>query len=238
MVAMVKIIAVTFFTVHSFFLFVLLLFNIREIEGGTTYGTLQNPTELGSGGGDDGSFQNKGGSGGGAIFISAQSLVLNLDSLISSNGQSGQNGTSNYTNGGGGGSGGSIILQTGEIIIIEGRVSAKGGDGGNRFYKFGQNTYAGGAGGGGRIFINSSIPLYYTADEIINAGGGKQWCSANIKTSGSVVSFCEEGMGSYYYGCEICRAGTFSNNGKCVSCPAGSFSNSSHATSASMLLSL
>ncbi|RPJ32055.1 MAG: hypothetical protein EHM35_11865, partial [Planctomycetaceae bacterium] len=97
-------------------------------QGGATYGSATEPTDLGSGGGYEG------GEGGGAIRLVVNGTLL-LDGGIVCGGAPG-----GYH--AGGGSGGSIYLTVGTLAGA-GMISADGGAGGE----------GGGGGGGGRIAI-------------------------------------------------------------------------------------
>ncbi len=103
------------------------------VEGGLPYGSLEEPMDLGSGGG------NQGGAGGGAVRIDVVN-TLTLNGLISANGKDGQNRKS------GGGSGGSIYVKT-NVLRGSGSITANGGQG----YPDG----CGGGGAGGRIAVCS-----------------------------------------------------------------------------------
>lgn len=179
-----------------------------------------NPAEIGSGGGSDASFHNRGGNGGGAIFISAQSLVLNLGSLISANGQNAESGTSEFPNGAGGGSGGSVSLQTDSIALLGGLVQAKGGNAGNGFDD--ESGYVGGAGAGGRIYVNSSSPILSLSPNFFNASVGTQGCQTTSSNDGSVNAFCRSGYGANLHSCQICGVGQYSVSGSpCTYCAPG-----------------
>ncbi len=99
---------------------------------GETYGSVYQPTDLGSGG------SNRGGTGGGAIKVISNNSFINNGSLLANGG------TNTYS----GGSGGSIWIKT-NIFSGNGILASKGG---NETYRFS------GGGGGGRVFIefNSS----------------------------------------------------------------------------------
>ena len=97
----------------------------------STYGSVFNPSDLGSGGGNDG---GQGGSGGGALRWDV-GRVIHINGLISASGTSG---TSNS----GGGSGGSIVIQA-TNMTGHGEIRASGGDGAGY----------GGGGAGGRIAV-------------------------------------------------------------------------------------
>lgn len=111
--------------------------------GGSAYGSLTQPTDLGSGGGSnpDGGGHN-GGAGGGAIRMVVGG-TLTLDGQLTADGT---NSTSTYS--GGGGSGGSVYLTVG-TLAGSGSITAEGGNG---------SSSSGGAGGGG-----GRIAVYYDA---------------------------------------------------------------------------
>ena len=123
------------------------------VEGGFSYGNLEQPTNLGSGGGNAGSAA--GGAGGGAVIINITG-TLTINGNISANGRDG--GGSPFW--GGGGSGGSVDI-TANILEGSGSILANGGSG------YGD---LGGGGGGGRITI------YYNSKDgfrgFIQARGG------------------------------------------------------------------
>lgn len=203
------------------------------------YGTQVNPTALGSGGGYANNFRNNGGSGGGFIGVSAGQLILNVNGNISANGVAGQSGTGTYPDGAGGGSGGSIILRTGSITFVGGFISANGGDGGRQF-RTGLNPSGkqGGKGAGGRIYVNSTIPLTYGAYGIhisVNQGTG---CTTDDYHAGSMFAACGAGKQTYQYGCRDCGVGYYSINGSCIRCPIGTYSNVTGATNASKISNL
>lgn len=120
----------------------------REHVPNGVYGSLTDPSDLGSGGG---AWDHAdGGDGGGIIFISAGSIEVN--------GAIRSNGGESAGSAAGDGSGGTINITTGTLSGT-GVIEANGG---------GQNTGVGG--GGGRIAINyneSELP-----DTDINAFGG------------------------------------------------------------------
>ncbi|MCK4946098.1 MAG: hypothetical protein KAS59_07535, partial [Alphaproteobacteria bacterium] len=104
--------------------------------GGSAYGSVTEPTDLGSGGGD----YYPGGAGGGAVKLTIAGTTT-IAGTIFSNGATGGGDA-------GGGSGGSVYITTGTLDGA-GTITANGGSG--------QDTYAGG-GGGGRIAV------HYTTD--------------------------------------------------------------------------
>ena len=131
--------------------------------GGSIFGSMQQPTSLGRGGGLLPIVPNLS-AGGGAIqlFVNGN---LTVSGRISANGD---NGILNY----GGGSGGSIWLTVG-TIAGNGLISANGGAG---------QPFAGGGGGGGRIAI------YYGTNDftgMTTASGGK---GANNGQDGTIFT--------------------------------------------------
>lgn len=103
--------------------------------GGNAYDVLANPTQSGSGGGGNLS----GGSGGGAIRITANG-PFTLDGSISANG------LHSVSNSGGGGAGGTVILNVTQLPLLgTGTITANGGNG---------HLPYGGGGGGGRIAVS------------------------------------------------------------------------------------
>jgi len=167
--------------------------------GGVCYGSLYQPTTLGSGGGA--SYAGTGGNGGGKVQITAGGTV-NIDGVISANGADATNSRA------GGGAGGSIwiiatnVTGTGTVMANGGAgepIRGGGGGGGRISIQSGTNTFAGtlaayggigsktgGAGtvytqtngqtglvivdNGGRNGTNSSITLTTTADVLIRNG--------------------------------------------------------------------
>lgn len=125
---------------------------------GSAYGSITQPTDLGSGGGYG--FNGGGNSqGGGAIKLTV-SGILTVNGTITANGGAGTNGTDRVP---GGGSGGSIWITTGTLSGT-GTITANGGNA--------QDWNSdGGAGGGGRI------ALYYTTNNAtlaaLTADGGR-----------------------------------------------------------------
>jgi RHS repeat-associated protein len=101
---------------------------------GSTYGSLTEPTYLGSGGGT--SYYPHGGAGGGLIRLTVNGN-LTVDGTLTANGL---NGAQYYAHISGGGSGGSIYIIA-NIISGTGMITANGGGS------------SGGSGGGGRIAV-------------------------------------------------------------------------------------
>jgi len=114
----------------------------------STYGSLIEPTDLGSGG--------AGGAGGGAI-------ILNISNTLEINGSISANGESDSTQGGG--SGGSIYIKTDVLKgLFSSIISANGGNG-----RMSGGSRAGG-GGGGRIAIEYNASTF-PVDNIECKGG-------------------------------------------------------------------
>lgn len=91
---------------------------------GLIYGSEAAPVQLGSGGGaGNGSTAMDGGAGGGVVIINAEELELN--GVITADGNTGPTTTS-----GGGGSGGSVLLEVGTFSGA-GSLTANGGTSGN-----------------------------------------------------------------------------------------------------------
>lgn len=120
--------------------------------GGPAYGSVFKPIEAGSQGGACGT--TSGGAGGGAVHITASTLVLE--------GNITANGIKATTIGGSGGSGGSILLET-DSLAGRGYLFANGGPGS-------KNTVTGGSGAGGRVAVYSANTIAYTG-EIVAVGG-------------------------------------------------------------------
>ncbi len=130
--------------------------------GGSTYGSVTAPVNIGSGA----HGYSTAGHGGGAMQITASSGTITVGGTISANGN---NATSQH---GGGGSGGSVYL-TCATLAGAGSITADGGNGINR----------GGGGGGGRI------ALYYTTKTFngtLTVDGGAAGGSGNPGIAGTI----------------------------------------------------
>jgi hypothetical protein len=143
--------------------------------GGSTYGSVTAPVDLGSGGGNY-APSAIGGAGGGAVRLNVTGL-LQVDGLISAAGAPG------LTASAGGGSGGTISLTAG-TLAGSGLIAANGGDG----------ISQGGGGGGGRIAL--VYGTYSFAGEVSAYGGtgyavggaGTIYTKANSQSWGLVVA--------------------------------------------------
>ncbi|MDP3541709.1 MAG: hypothetical protein Q8T11_04490, partial [Elusimicrobiota bacterium] len=125
--------------------------------GGVTYGSLIDPTELGSGGGGSNNSGSGGAAGGGAVIISVGG-TLTVDGLIEADGLDVTNGS-----GSGGGAGGTVNL-TAATLAGAGTLHADGGAGG----PYGGSNNGGG-GGGGRIALTQTT---CSSTLSINGAGG------------------------------------------------------------------
>ncbi len=124
---------------------------IGNYAGGTWYNSSFQPLEMGSGAGYDTYSTYPGGSGGGAIKITATD-ALAFNGIIETNGQPAQYGA-------GGGAGGSIYITTNNITGT-GTLTANGGTGGATAGYY----FPGGGGGGGRIAVYYNTTNWTTTD--------------------------------------------------------------------------
>ncbi|MEW6536578.1 MAG: hypothetical protein AB1454_13290, partial [Candidatus Auribacterota bacterium] len=128
-------------------------------SGGAGYGSVTNPVNMGSGGGDSTYNYSYPGAYGGGIVLLDIAGTLTIFGSIRSDGASATGG-GYHSQCGGGGAGGTVNITAG-TIEGSGVISA---DGGNR-----SSTYNGGAGGGGRIAVNCTA--YNYAGTYSSAGG-------------------------------------------------------------------
>jgi len=114
--------------------------------GGSTNGSFVEPTELGSGGGEETDTPN-GGRGGGAVHLSVTGTLSFEGSIFANGGNGGGGGSSDN----GGGAGGSVWIDV-DTLTGAGTISANGGNGGA--------GVLGGAGGGGRIALHTNTNAF------------------------------------------------------------------------------
>lgn len=161
--------------------------------GGTAYGT-NNGTDLDMGSAGGSSDNTIGGSGGGAIMLTAE--FISVTGEINVNGGSGPN--PGGSRGGGGGAGGGILL-IGDHIDFSGTMAANGGNG-----TIGTSSANddGGGGSGGRIKVYYDNILANTGthsvtggapglngDILPTAGGNGSWHDTAVAFNAAVVVF-------------------------------------------------
>ena len=160
---------------------------------GQTYGTLNLEALLAGSGGGGGSVQ-PGGSGAGAIKITAGGKLTIGKSIFANAGNGIADSTNDAAKSGAGGSGGSIYLKANELeISTNALISANGGTGapstttgGNSYATDGGGTGSA-AGGGGRIYLEgtSSFVNHGSATNAnITANGGTTQASSGTPRSG------------------------------------------------------
>ncbi len=171
---------------------------MRGGKGGTPYGSETEPISPGengaAGGGtraESGSgYPGTGGYGGSAIIIRADRAVV--DGYITANGGNGEDSTTtDGSAGGGGGSGGSIQLSA-RTLVLNGEITANGGNGGNdQQSSKSESDGGGGSGSGGRIAITYSTKGGYGK---VSAAGGKGGQSTDPSKKGA-----DGGEGTVYW---------------------------------------
>ncbi|KAK7399013.1 hypothetical protein VNO78_10188 [Psophocarpus tetragonolobus] len=204
-------------------------YNGNFIEGGTAYGNVDLPCELGSGSGNN---SLAGATAGGGIIVmgslehSLSSLTLN--GSLRADGESfgddsrGKDGGITSKIGPGGGSGGTVILFVQTLALGDSSlISTAGGQG---------SPSGGGGGGGGRVHFHWSnipvgdeyVPLASVKGSIITGGGfggGQGLPGKNGSISGTA---CPRGL--YGIFCKECPVGTYKNvsgsdRALCHDCP-------------------
>ena len=156
------------------------------VPGGPAYGSIIDPTDLGSGGGTATGYWSVGvgGSGGGVIQLNIDG-TLTVDGSVTADGADGQDGG---ITAGGGGSGGSIHVTAGTLAGT-GLISADGGDGGTSAHVHRQ----GGGGAGGRIAVycgNQTFTGDFSAgggSGYEHAGAGTVFTKSSAQASGSLI---------------------------------------------------
>lgn len=145
------------------------------IAGGHGYGSMLEPTSLGSGGGNDVDSGHLGGAGGGALDLTIGGRLVLFGALRA------EGGAGSGTTQSGGGAGGSVLVHAASFEGT-GTVSARGGNA--------ASLAASGGGGGGRI------ALYYGASSfsgIVVACGGN---GKMVGGAGTILSKPEATLGS------------------------------------------
>ncbi len=122
---------------------------VHQRAGGSAYGSVTAPIDLGSGGGNanDGGQDALGGRGGGVLLIRVDGTLTN-NGYITANGEPGSFVADTYF--GGGGSGGSVVLQLG-TLYGSGIIAANGGSGNG--YQAGDSGFGSGGGSAGRMAL-------------------------------------------------------------------------------------
>lgn len=173
---------------------------------GATYGSITNPQDFGSGGGS-GYVWWSGGGGGGKIDLTVTNLTLNGESFIQAYG-------SNAGGHAGGGSGGTIRIQATNVSQPAGgwaHVQAIGGDGSWWTTSWIPEGRFGGAGGGGRVYIDTPKaaglqPEVYGGRSLFRAGQSGSyhltWTSDinNVCDSGTLNTTCVISQGKFIPG--------------------------------------
>jgi hypothetical protein len=181
--------------------------------GGSSYGSIDNPVSIGSGG----SNTSRGGIGGGLINISVANN-LSLGGSITANGG---NGTTGTTSAGGGGSGGSINISIGNVFSGSGSASANGGNGGSYM------ATAGG-GGGGRIAITDYSSKTFSGTITAYAGlGNPNYNDSQIAKDG--------GAGTVFLKANSASPDIFIDNGANTDLNSGGLTPISYASSINTL---
>lgn len=137
-----------------------------QLLPGGIYGSVQQPTDFGSGGGAD--DQTLGGAGGGALRIT-------LGGNLQVNGNLDVNGGARGGTEAGGGSGGSLWIEA-PTMMGSGSINAKGGSG---------NTQWSGGGGGGRIAIYANTSSYLGTVSAAGGTGYEMGCPGSIYYHGT-----------------------------------------------------
>ncbi len=164
--------------------------------GGASYGSFNQPTELGSGGGNNPFVGILGGAGGGAIHL-VVSGTITIDGTVSANGN---NGAFEINVSGGGGSGGSLLIEAG-AFAGSGAVRANGGNGGTGVWK-------GGGGAGGHVALFYAANTFTGTVEALG-GSGYQLGGPGIVYWATDNRLVIDGNGSNAYAAEL-PAGSYS----------------------------
>ncbi|MBI4678746.1 MAG: hypothetical protein HY748_14295 [Elusimicrobia bacterium] len=163
--------------------------NFAGVAGGNAYGSVVEPTDLGSGGGFGYATYTGGGAGGGALKLTV-SGELRVDGSVTANGVA----TTHiywWDSGGGGGSGGSVLIRAGSLAG-SGLIAANGGS---------KTVSGGGGGGGGRIAVYHGGPTSFSGIMTAEGGlgrnaGGEPGNLGTVVENGSVKSYSSPGSDS------------------------------------------
>jgi hypothetical protein len=150
--------------------------------GGISYGSITQPVDLGSGGGNGSGTYPGGAAGGGAIRLTVGNK-LTLDGRIGSDGRAA------LQDDAGGGAGGSVWLTAG-ILEGAGLLTARGGNG---------DLYGGGGGAGGRIALycpsnNSTVLALTNGGTGASPGGNGTFYYSSVIPSFQVVTQTPSGV--------------------------------------------
>ncbi|WP_431685854.1 LamG-like jellyroll fold domain-containing protein [Hahella sp. NBU794] len=147
------------------------------------YGDYRQPVESGTGG--LGANESSRSRGGGAVIIKTDNLQL--DGVISANGENLKQSNSNV----GGGSGGSILLDVG-VLSGNGLLQANGGE-----------SPAGGGGAGGRIAIYYSMKEAFDFASQVRVAGGKSGLAAYADGQNGSVYTEQKHINTYVTGLSV-----------------------------------
>jgi len=140
--------------------------------GGASYGSVTEPVDLGSGGGNGAATATGGSDGGGALHLSVTG-ALSVSGNVSANGNTG------WQDDSGGGAGGSVWISAGSLSGA-GNISALGGTGA---------PLGGGGGGGGRIAIYAPTNNFTGTTSVRGGGGWSPGEGGTVLLSGAFPDF-------------------------------------------------
>ena len=135
----------------------------------------------------------RGGHGGAAIeLVAVNDITIGAHGIVNVSAGDGQAG---HVSGGGGGSGGAILLSAGGVIVNDGQLIARGGDGGlagdissdKDIYQ--ADDVAGGAGGGGGRIAIFGQAYRASDDTVVEAPGGycRAWAEYEYHSNGTAA---------------------------------------------------
>ena len=154
------------------------------------YGSITDPTDVGSGGGDNTySSTSRGGYGGGAVILEVAGTA-SINGNIYANGESAYNSGSSHN--GGGGSGGTINIEATTLTL--GSTSTLQARGGNRV----SSSYRGGGGGGGRIALRSANTITLSGTIQYYGGDGYGYSTNNMNGGAGTLYIKEDSVERLY----------------------------------------